>query len=89
MVEWVLDHAYADLQAPGQQVSQTLVLADTSEGPLIPLMEQLLREFGGLRLACLPHAEGRQEVELTLRGPPQQVAAGMDRLRELLIDYRR
>lgn len=88
MVEWVLDHDYASLQAPGQQVSQTLVLADTSEGPLIPLMEQLLSEYNGLRLACLPNAEGLHEVELTLRGAPQHVAAGMDRLRELLIEYR-
>ncbi|WP_263363785.1 competence/damage-inducible protein A [Halopseudomonas salina] len=84
MVEWVLDHDYASLQAPGQQVTQTLVLTDTSEGPLIPLMEQLLAEFVHLRLACLPHAEGRQEVELSLRGRPEEVVAGMDRLRELL-----
>jgi molybdopterin-biosynthesis enzyme MoeA-like protein len=88
MVEWVLDHDYVQLQAPGQHVSQSLVLADTSEGPLIPLMEQLLCEVSGLRLACLPNAEGKQEVELTLRGAPQQVAAGMDRLRELLIEHR-
>lgn len=88
MVEWVLDHDYAMLQAPGQHVSQTLVLADTSEGSLIPLMEQLLREFGELRLACLPDADGRREVELTLKGAPQQVAAGMDRLRQLLIEHR-
>lgn len=88
MVEWVLDHDYVHLQAPGQQVSQSLVLADTSEGPLIPLMEQLLSEVSGLRLACLPNAEGKQEVELTLRGAPRQVAAGMDRLRELLIEHR-
>jgi molybdopterin-biosynthesis enzyme MoeA-like protein len=85
MVEWVLDHDYADLQAPGQQVTQTLVLTDTSEGPLIPLMEQLLTEFAHLRLACLPNADGRQEVELSLRGTPEHVVAGMDRLRELLI----
>lgn len=85
MVEWVLDHDYAHLQAPGQQVSQTLLLSDTSEGPLIPLMEQLLAEFTQLRLACLPNADGRQEVELTLRGAPEAVVAGMDRLRELLI----
>lgn len=88
MVEWVLDHDYVQLQAPGQHVSQSLVLADTSEGPLIPLMEQLLCEVSGLRLACLPNAEGKQEVELTLRGAPRQVAAGMDRLRELLIEHR-
>jgi len=88
MVEWVLDHDYVLLQAPGQHVSQSLVLADTSEGPLIPLMEQLLCEVSGLRLACLPNAEGKQEVELTLRGAPRQVAAGMDRLRELLIEHR-
>lgn len=85
MVEWVLDHDYANLQAPGQQVTQTLVLTDTSEGPLIPLMEQLLAEFPRIRLACLPNADGRQEVELSLRGRPEEVVTGMNRLRELLI----
>jgi len=84
MVEWVLDHHYAALQAPGREVSQTLLLTDTSEGPLIPLMEELLKEFPGLRLACLPDAEGERKVELTLRGAPEEVVKGMGRLRELL-----
>lgn len=88
MIEWVLDHDYAHLQAPGQQVSQTLVLTDRLEGPLIPLMEQLLSEFPQLRLACLPNADGRHEVELSLKGVPEHVVAGMDRLRELLIEHR-
>ena len=84
MVEWVLDHDYAALQAPGRSVSQTLLLKDTSEGPLIPVMEQVLDDFPDLRLACLPNADGRQEVELSLRGAPERVTKGMDRLRALL-----
>lgn len=84
MVEWVLDHDYAHLQAPGSQVSQTLHLTETSEGPLIPLMEVLLQEFPDLRLACLPDAEGRRQVELSLKGKPERVVMGMDRLRDLL-----
>lgn len=84
MVEWVLDHDYAALQAPGRAVSQTLHLRNTTEGPLIPIMEQVLQEFPDLRLACLPNAEGRQEVELSLRGAPQRVLEGMNRLRVLL-----
>ena len=85
MVEWVLDSLYPDLQAPGRTVSQTLLLTDTTEGPLIPLMETLLEEYPDLRLACLPNAEGKREVELSLKGAPERVAAGMDRLRELLV----
>jgi len=84
MVEWVLDHEYADLQAPGREVSQTLTLTDTSEGPLIPLMETLMGEYPDLRLACLPNADGKREVELTLKGAPERVAEGMNRLRALL-----
>ncbi|MBS3803593.1 MAG: competence/damage-inducible protein A [Oleiphilaceae bacterium] len=84
MVEWVLDHKYAELQAPGRNVSQTLLLADTSEGPLIPLMQTLLEEYPDLRLACLPDADGKRQVELSLKGSPERVAQGMDRLRELL-----
>lgn len=88
MVEWVLDHDYAALQAPGRSVSQTLLLNDTSEGPLIPVMELVLKEFPDLRLACLPNADGRQEVELSLRGAPDRVLKGMDRLRALLHEAR-
>jgi molybdopterin-biosynthesis enzyme MoeA-like protein len=84
MVEWVLDNDYAQFQAPGRQVSQTLHLTDTSEGPLIPLMETLLQECPDVRLACLPNAEGRREVELTLKGSPARVASAMDRLRDML-----
>ena len=84
MVEWVLDHDYLHHQAANRTVSQTLVLTDTSEGPLIPLMELLLTEYPDLRLACLPHADGRREVELSLKGDPAQVVAGMSRLRVLL-----
>ncbi len=84
MVEWVLDQDYADVQAPGRQVSQTLHLTDTSEGPLIPLMEALLHEFPELRLACLPDTQGRRDVELSLKGEPERVVAGMNRLRDML-----
>jgi hypothetical protein len=47
-------------------------------------MELLLTEYPDLRLACLPHADGRREVELSLKGNPAQVVAGMSRLRVLL-----
>lgn len=86
MVEWVLDHEYAAFQAPGRRVSQTLVLTDTTEGPLIPLMESLLVEYPDLRLACLPNADGKREVELSLKGTPDRVVAGMDRLRQMLAE---
>ena len=88
MVEWVLDHHYAHLQAPGSRVSQTLILTDTPEGPLIPGLELLTREFPDLRLACLPNADGKREVELSLKGEPRRVVEGMDRLRELLLALR-
>lgn len=89
MVEWVLDHQYAELQAPGLNVSQNLLLTDTSEGPLISLMNTLLEEYPDLRLACLPDAEGKRQVELSLRGAPERVAQGMGRLRELLAELHR
>lgn len=88
MVEWVLDHKYAEIQAPGRNVSQNLLLTDTSEGPLIPLMQTLLEEYPDLRLACLPDAEGKRQVELSLKGIPERVAQGMDRLRKLLTELR-
>lgn len=84
MVEWVLDTQYPHLLAPGATVQETLLLRDTSEGPLIPLMETLVTEYPDLSLSCLPNAEGRREVELSLKGTPERVAQGMASLREAL-----
>ncbi|MDX1587749.1 MAG: molybdopterin-binding protein [Oleiphilaceae bacterium] len=82
MVEWVLDTQYPQLLAPGAVVQETLLLKNTSEGPLIPLMEAVLEELPDLGLSCLPNADGRREVELSLKGAPERVALGMARLRE-------
>lgn len=82
MVEWVLDNEYPHLLAPGAVVQETLVLENTSEGPLIPLMESLLEAYPDLTLACLPHADGKREVELALKGTPDRVTLGMEFLRQ-------
>ncbi|TVP61747.1 MAG: competence/damage-inducible protein A [Halomonadaceae bacterium] len=84
MVEWVLDNEYPHLLAPGSVVQENLLLVNTSEGPLIPLMEELLASYPDLTLACLPNADGKREVELSLKGTPARVELGMAMLRQEL-----
>ncbi|MCH8498431.1 MAG: competence/damage-inducible protein A [Marinobacter sp.] len=85
MVEWVLDNEYAHLHAPDQRIQQTLLLENTTEGPLIPLMEEIVARFPDLKLSCLPAADGSRRVDLGLKGTPERVAEGMVVLKEGLL----
>ena len=85
MVEWVLDNEYAHLHAPDQRIQQTLLLENTTEGPLIPLMEEVVARFPDLKLSCLPAADGSRRVDLGLKGTPERVAEGMAVLQEGLL----
>ncbi len=85
MVEWLLDHYYAGLQAPGRVVQEVVRVPGAKEGDLIPLLEAAGAAYPDLRVSCLPHAEaGRYAVELGLRGAPERVAAALRWLLERL-----
>lgn len=86
MVEWVLDHHYASVQAPGRTVQRVLRVRGAREGELIPLLERMEASHPELRVSCLPDARGRSghQLELGLRGAPEAVAPALDALQEEL-----
>lgn len=82
MIEWVLDKHYLNLQAPGTRAEQAITVWDARESDVIPMMEKFVSSHPGLRLSCLPGAEGdRYQLELGLRGPVREVEQGMSIVR--------
>jgi molybdopterin-biosynthesis enzyme MoeA-like protein len=81
MVEWVLDTQYAQLHAPGACVERAVVVLGAAESQLIPLMNEVLATFPGLKLFSLPTA-GEPRIELGVKGEPALAAAAVAYVRE-------
>lgn len=82
MIEWVLDHRYASLHAPGTWNEQAITVLNARESDVIPLMEQFVARHPQLRLSCLPSTQpGRYELELGVRGSSAAVSAAMEELK--------
>lgn len=82
MIEWVLDHRYAQLHAPNVRSEQMITLLDARESQVIPLMEGFVSRYPSLRMSCLPHTDvGRYQLELGLRGESALVIEAMDVLK--------
>lgn len=80
MIEWVLDHHYAHLFHQDDYAEYAVTVWDTFEGQLIPLMEQLTRDYPDCALFSLPTipAEGeRRSLELGMKGPKNRAAEAM------------
>ncbi|SEP95702.1 Predicted nucleotide-utilizing enzyme [Ectothiorhodospira magna] len=75
MVEWVLDTHYTHLFSTVPVIERLILVSDTPESDLVPLMESVLERFPAIRMASLPaSAHGCREVELGIKGPADQVA---------------
>ncbi len=75
MIEWVLEHEYAELfhqQVVAQRIYQ---LSGAFENLLVPHMEQLLKLFPEVSLSSLPNTDERRRIEFSLKGSAKQVAA--------------
>lgn len=81
MVEWVLDTQYAHLFAPGATVERSVVVLGAVESQLIPLMNEVLAAFPGVKLFSLPTA-GEARIELGVKGEPALAAAAIAHIRD-------
>ena len=73
MAEWVLREEYPQcLEGPPESEWRILV-EDTPESDLIPLMESLLARHPGLGISCLPDTRHRRRIDLGLKGDPAVV----------------
>ncbi|WP_153100766.1 competence/damage-inducible protein A [Paraburkholderia hayleyella] len=90
MIEWVLDTRYAHLHHATPHTEKSLLVFELPESTLTPLMEQIERDFAGVRVFSLPSvgdAErggiyARRHIDLGVKGEPEAVAAAFVKLRE-------
>ncbi|TSA15643.1 MAG: competence/damage-inducible protein A [Betaproteobacteria bacterium] len=84
MVEWVLDQQYSHLFHLQAEAEASILVYDSAESTLTPLMEAVEARYRGLKVFSLPSiGEGgrRRHIELGVRGAPDEVPLAMDELR--------
>lgn len=90
MAAWVLEHLYPP--GSGPILEQSLLVTETPESTLVPLMEGFADRFPGLKLFSLPRLGAKATIELGLRGRgdiEQAMAALAHALEEAAIPYRK
>src|SRR5512140_650436 len=83
MVEWVLDQRYAKLFHRQAEAEASIVVYDSAESTLTPLMEAVEAKYRGLKVFSLPSVgEGgrRRHIELGVRGAAEEVRAAREEL---------
>jgi molybdopterin-biosynthesis enzyme MoeA-like protein len=76
MMEWVLDTHYAQHFHKTAYAEQSVIVQGSMEATLTPLMEQLERDFAGVKVFSLPsvdHPQYGRHIELGVKGDPEQV----------------
>jgi molybdopterin-biosynthesis enzyme MoeA-like protein len=83
MIEWVLDHRFADLHRSKAWVEKSIIVFGTMEATLTPLMERIEAQFEGVKVFSLPSVDdptwGRH-IELGVKGEPSRVDAAFSTL---------
>jgi len=82
MLEWVLDSHYRSAFGSGVVAERSLIVFETPESALVPLMHEIEQRFSGLKVFSLPSvgdgSDGRvarRHIELGVKGPCEQVEA--------------
>ena len=82
MIEWVLDAHYRDSFGSGVSAERSMLVFETAESLLVPLMQDIERRFDGIKSFSLPSvgdgADGRiarRHIELGVKGSPARVDA--------------
>jgi len=84
MVEWVLDQRYASLFHLRPETEASIVVYDSAESILTPLMEAVEAKYRRLKVFSLPSVgeEGhRRHIELGVRGAPEEVVPALEELK--------
>jgi molybdopterin-biosynthesis enzyme MoeA-like protein len=85
MLDWVIDHRYADAAAAGGRAFHAVRVRGANESALIPVFERVEREFPGVRTFSLPsvdHPTWGVHIEIGVKGAGEaKVAAAMAALR--------
>ncbi len=84
MMEWVLDTRYRALHHAVARLERALRVYDAYESALLDLMQDVSTRFEKATLFSLPSLAlvgGRRQLEVGVRGEPEQVERAMDLLR--------
>ena len=83
MIEWALDTYHADLFHQVARVEKSVLLYETMESTVTPLMEEVEIEFPGVKVFSLPNvgdAVTRRHIELGVKGEAVQAELAFERL---------
>ena len=83
MFEWVLDTYHAALFHQNPQLEQSVLVFDSMESALTPLMEEIEIAFPLVKVFSLPHVGDthiRNHIDLGVKGEPTQSAAAFVKL---------
>lgn len=83
MIEWVLDTQYSHLFHQQALAEKSLLVFETMESTLTPLMETIEEKFSKIKVFSLPHvgdAQTRRHIELGVKGDTEQVELAFDAL---------
>ena len=89
MVEWVLESRYIHLFHRHAETEASIMVYDSAESTLTPLMEAVEAKYRGLKVFSLPSIgeEGRRRhIELGVRGAPDEVLSAMEELKRGVIE---
>jgi molybdopterin-biosynthesis enzyme MoeA-like protein len=88
MMEWVLETHYSRWFHCAPQVERSLLVFDTPESAIAPVMEAMERQFFSIRAFSLPSigdgSDGRparRHIELGVKGPPDVIDAAFAQLK--------
>lgn len=81
MLDWVLEHHYAQLHA-APEAERAIVVHGAGESQLLPVMDENVARFPTLKLFSLPTflPEGGRRLELGVRGDPALLDAALAHL---------
>jgi len=84
MIEWVLDHHYANLFNREPHLEQSVLVYETAESALTPLMVEIESRYPRVKVFSLPSvgdANTRRHIELGVKGEPAQTLAAFEHMR--------
>ena len=83
MMEWILDTHYPHLFHQQAKFEKSVLVFQSMESALTPLMETIESEYPQVKVFSLPSvgdAKTRRHIELGVKGEPEQAAAAFARL---------
>jgi molybdopterin-biosynthesis enzyme MoeA-like protein len=84
MVEWILESRFRALFHREHRLEKAFLAYELAESQVTPLLEQIEREFPGVKVFSLPSVgeDGRRRhIELGVKGPRDAVEPAFDRLK--------